>query len=63
MTATDTAARPTPDQVKDPSGDVTPDVNDDVKLTSKDIGRTIWKISNLPSEELTQPSKTHILSY
>ena len=38
VTATDTAARPPPDQVKDPSGDATPDEKDDIKLTSKDIG-------------------------
>ena len=28
----------TPNQVKDPSGDATPDEKDDVKLTSEDIG-------------------------
>ena len=27
-----------PNQVKDPSGDATPDEKDDVKLTSEDVG-------------------------
>ena len=38
VTTTDVAAKPPPDQVKDPSGNATPDQKDDVKLTSKDIG-------------------------
>ena len=38
VTTTDVGARLPPDQVKDPSGDVTPDKKDDVKLTSEDMG-------------------------
>ena len=38
VTTTNVAARPPPDQVKDPSGDATPDEKDDVKLTSEDMG-------------------------
>ena len=38
VTATGVVARPPPNQVKDPSGDATPDEKDDVKPTSKDVG-------------------------
>ena len=38
VTATDVAARLPPNQVKDPSGDATPNEKDDVKLTSEDVG-------------------------
>ena len=38
VTTTNVVARLPPDQVKDPSGDATPNEKDDVKLTSKDVG-------------------------
>ena len=38
VTATEVAARPLPDQMKDTSGDDTPNEKDDVKLTSEDVG-------------------------
>ena len=38
MTTINVVARPPPDQVKDSSGDTTPDEKDDVMLTSEDMG-------------------------
>ena len=38
VTTTNVVTRPPPNQVKDPSGDATPNEKDDVKLTSKDMG-------------------------
>ena len=38
VTATEVVAKLPPDQMKDPSGDATPDEKDNVKLTSKDVG-------------------------
>ena len=38
VTATEVVARPPPDQMKDTSGDDTPDRKDNVKLTSEDVG-------------------------